>query len=96
MRVTDTGSLSGQATPYVPFFVSSAVTCRNSGQLQGFAGVGILTPEASRSSVLAIRTLGSWRKGTPYTPPSKVVVAQDCWGMSSVSRSGSRVRRSAR
>lgn len=63
--MTETGSLSGQATPYVPFFVSFAVICRNSGQLQGFPGVGILTPEASRIFVLAIRTLGSWRKGTP-------------------------------
>lgn len=65
LSVTETGSLRGQATPYVPFSVSSAVTSRNSGQLQGFSGVGIRTPEDSRIFVLAIRTLGSWRNGTP-------------------------------
>lgn len=63
--VTETGSLSGQAMPYRPLPVSSRVTCRNSGQLQGCSGVGIRTPDAARILVLAIRTRGSWRNGTP-------------------------------
>lgn len=63
--MTETGSLSGQATPYAPFVVSFSLTWRNSGQLQGFSGVGIRTPEDARIFVLAMRTLGSWRKGTP-------------------------------
>ncbi len=94
--MTETGSLSGQAIPYRPSPVSSFVTRRNSSQLQGRSGVGMRAPEAFSSFVLAISTRGSWRKGTPWTPSPNVVVRQDCSGMSALSRSGRKGRRSAR
>lgn len=67
LSVAETGSFSGQATPYFPSSPSPsrAVTRRNSSQLHGFSGVGIRTPDLFSHFASAIRTRGSWRKGTP-------------------------------
>ncbi|CAM5553191.1 hypothetical protein STENM327S_02879 [Streptomyces tendae] len=65
LSVAETGSLSGQATPYVPSPLSSFVTCRNSAQVQGCSGVGMRTPDFLSRDALAISTRGSWRNGTP-------------------------------
>jgi hypothetical protein len=65
LSVAETGSLSGQATPYLPSPLRRFVTCRNSAQDQGSSGVGTRTPDFFSRAALAIRTRGSWRKGTP-------------------------------
>lgn len=66
LSVAETGSLSGQATPYLPLpSLSSFETARNSSQDHGFSGVGIRTPDLFSHFALAIRTRGSWRNGTP-------------------------------
>lgn len=105
LRVAETGSLSGQATPYsacpAPGFRPSPAVIpraadRNSAQLQGCSTVGTRTPEAVRIFRLAMRTRGSWRNGTPYTPSPNRVVSQVCAGMSRRSRSGNSPSRSAR
>lgn len=105
LSVAETGSLSGQATPYSACpaagfrpspAVSSLVAALNSAQVQGFSTVGMRTSEASRIFLLAISTRGSWRNGTPYTPSPNSVVSQLRSGMSRLSRSGSSPSRSAR
>ncbi len=63
--VAETGSLSGQATPWTPSPLSLLVTRRNSSHVQGSATVGTRTSAARSRAVLAISTRGSWRKGTP-------------------------------
>lgn len=63
--MAETGSLSGQATPYFPSPLSCRVTLLNSAQLHGRSGVGIRTPDSFSHFLLATITRGSWRKGTP-------------------------------